>query len=132
MVIDMPLRQFTDEQEARIAALYQEGASMIALATRFDCTDMTIRNVLDRTNVPLRQRKFNKDLQCIHQGCPHKRKAGKHCPGHWNQFQRTGRTWNIGPVAKRKSLEETITGFLKEQRIGFNERIQERLNAQQN
>lgn len=114
-----------------MVAMYQEDATMQALASRFNCADMTIRNILIRNNVELRQRKLIKNMVCIHPGCNFHRKTRKHCPGHWTQFQRTGRTWDINSVAKRKSLDEEIASCFRDSIKQVFERIEERANAQE-
>lgn len=48
-------RIFTDAQNAAIAAEYLAGTTIAALASRWFCSDFTIREALRRTNTPTRQ-----------------------------------------------------------------------------
>lgn len=131
-MIEMPPRRFTDNQEARIVNAYQNGISLQIIATRFKCAVMTVRGILKRHKVKLRQRKLNKNNNCIHPGCPNKQKTKERCAGHYVQYRRTGRTWNIGEYAKKKSMSETITEHFQEEKRLLFERIEERANAQGN
>lgn len=61
----MTARKFTDQQEREMADLYRQGMSFVDIASRYGCTDVSVRNAMKRVGEPIRTIAMNRDIRAL-------------------------------------------------------------------